>query len=161
MKDIKMKKFVLILIAGFFTCFVNDCSTTQNLTSKQVSRIEQEIDSVFSIMVKAAENLDAEKLRQGVDDRYQAGFITNGVYYAQFDSLMTNFTSRSQGLLRQTISIQKKKTTVLSGSLAIVIACGETTVDAVDGRTFNAQFRWSFVYARINDQWKVIHSHQS
>jgi hypothetical protein len=156
-----MKNFLLILITGLIICFIIDCSTTQNLASKQVTRIEQEIDSAFSIMVKAAENLDAEKLRQGVDDRYQAGFITNGVYYAQFDSLMINFTSRSKGILRQTISLQKKKITVLSGSLALLTASGEASADATDGRKFKAGFLWSFVYARINDQWKVIHSHQS
>ena len=156
-----MKKFVFILITAFMICSLIDCSSTQNLAGNQVSRIEQEIDSVFTIMVKAAETLDAQKLRQGVDDRYQAGFITNGMYYAQFDSLMNNFTSRSQGVLRQTISLQKKKITVLSGSLALLTARGEARVDAADGRTFEAKFLWSFVYARLNDQWKVIQSHQS
>ncbi len=104
-----MKIFVFILITGFIICFLIDCSSTQNLAGKQVSRIEQEIDSVFTIMVKAAETLDAQKLQQGVDDRYQAGFITNGAYYTQFDSLMNNFTSRSSGCTPADYIITKEK----------------------------------------------------
>lgn len=123
--------------------------------------MEQEIDSVFNMMVIAAESLDSGILRQGVDDRYQAGFITNGTYYARFDSVMKNFTDRSRRILRQTISFQNKKITVLSGTLALLTASGETRVDTVDGKSFNVRFFWSFVYARINDHWKVIYSHQS
>jgi len=156
-----MKISTLIFITGFIACYLIDCSTTQNLAGRQISKIEQDIDSVFSLMVKAAENMDTGELQRGVDDRYQAGFITNGIYYAQFDSLMKNFINRSKGVLRQTIIFQQKKITVLSGSVALLTACGEASVDLADGRTIKANFFWSFVYARINDQWKVIQSHQS
>jgi hypothetical protein len=156
-----MKKTLTILLtcSFFFGCI--EYSSGQYLFEQQKLSIEKQVDSVFHIMVKAAESIAYDKLSAGVDDKYNAGFIVNGSYYAKFDSLLNTIKERSQGVNSQRITIQKEKIAVLSESIALVTAYGDTKVEVSNGNTFDAKFFWSFVYQKINGQWKVIQSHQS
>ena len=126
-----------------------------------ISGTEHEIDSIFCVMIKAAESLDANKLASGVDDRHHTGFISNNIYYSDFKNLVETFKYNSQGIESQQINIDKKKITVLPENVVILTATGKSSVKTIDGSTFNAPFFWSFVFEKIEGEWKVIHSHQS
>jgi hypothetical protein len=132
----------------------------QDVTSPIKLKIEKQIDSAFHDMIKAAENVDYEKLSKGVDDNNHAGFIINDVYFATFDSLLNKLEERSQGV-RQSITIQKQKITVLSEKIALLTAYGTAKIDINNGNTFTVKFYWSFVYQEIGNKWKVVQSHQS
>ena len=74
---------------------------------------------------------------------------------------MMEFKSRAQGIDSQTIYLDEKKITVLSEKFAIITASGSSEVFLSNGTSFSGGFNWSFVYEKINNEWKVIHSHQS
>ena len=112
-------------------------------------------------MVKAAENLDYDQISKGVDDRYNAGFIVNGTYYAKYDTLITILKSNLRSGTKQSITLQNKKITVLSERIVLLTASGETNVELSTGQSFQAKFTWSFVYEKFNNDWKVIFSHQA
>ncbi|MBK7131625.1 MAG: nuclear transport factor 2 family protein [Bacteroidales bacterium] len=59
------------------------------------------------------------------------------------------------------MTFQSKKITVLSERIVLVTASGNANVELNTGQTFNVTFFWSFVYEKINNDWKVIQSHQS
>lgn len=155
---IKIFTFVLIcyLVIGFIEPLMG-----QNISNLQKTRIEQQIDSVFHHNIKDAERLDYDLISKGVDDKYRAGFITNGTYFAQYDSLINIAKARSQGVAKQTIKVQKEKITVLSERIALLTAYGDTNVELSNGNTFTAKFFWTFVYEKTGNGWKVIQSHQS
>jgi hypothetical protein len=148
--------FICFLIIGF-----NGQSNGQNLTNQQKSKIEKQVDSIFQTMVKAAENPDYDKISKGVDDRYNAGFIVNGSYYAKYDSMINILKASLRSGTKQSITIQNKKITVLSDSIVLLTASGDTDVELNTGQSFHAKFLWSFVYEKVNNDWKVIQSHQS
>ena len=154
------KTFTFVLICSLIIGFIEP-STGQNISNQQKTRIEQQIDSVFHHNIKAAEHLDFDKLSQGVDDQYKAGFISNDTYYAQYDSLINSMKTRSQRIAKQVITVRKEKITVLSERFALLTAYGDTNVEVNDGNTFNVIFFWTFVYEKTGDSWKVIQSHQS
>lgn len=156
-----MKIKLTILLICFLTLGFIEQSNGQNITNQQKSLIEKQVDSVFHTMVKAAENLDYDKISEGVDDRYNAGFITNGSYFTQYDSLINILKTNLQVGARQSITIQKEKITVLSDSIVLLTAFGDAKVDLNSGQSFTIKFFWSFVYEKINNNWKVIQSHQS
>ena len=156
MKKTLTISLICLLSLGFIE-YVNG----QNLTNHQKSLIEKQVDSVFHFMIKAGENLDFDILSKGVDDKYHAGFITNGSYYTQYDSLINSLKTKSQGVTRQSITIQKEKITVLSDSIVLITAFGVAEIDVSSGNPFTVKFYWSFVYEKINNNWKVIQSHQS
>jgi hypothetical protein len=136
-------------------------SNGQSISDQQKSVIEKQVDSVFYSSIKAAENLDYDKLAKGVDDKYKSGFIIDDAYYIRFDSLINILKNRSQGVTNQKITIQKDKITVLSNSIVLLTASGETIFTASSGNLITTKFYWSFVYEKINKNWKVIQSHQS
>lgn len=156
-----MKKTLTISLFLFLLFGLIEKSKGQTITNQQKSVIEKQVDSVFHSMVIAAENLDYDQLNQGVDDQFQAGFISNNTYYSRFDSLIIVAKSRAQNITKQHITIQKEKITVLSDSIVLLTAIGDTEVDLISGNSVTVKFFWTFVYEKINKSWKVVQSHQS
>ena len=131
------------------------------MTNLQKSKIEKQVDSIFHTLVKAAENVDYDKISLGVDDRYNSGFIVNNSYFTKYDSLINILKANLRSGTKQSITIQNKKITVLSDNIVLLTASGDTNVELNTGQSFNVKFLWSFVYEKINNDWKVIQSHQS
>ena len=156
-----MKKAVLLFLVAFLLIGFPRLITAQDLGSLQQAEIKKQVDAVFTEMVTCAEQLNYDKLTEGVDDRYHAGFIVNNVLYSDYASLIDVVKSGSQRVSEQNISINDKKITVLADNLVLLITSGIADVTLNDGTQFNANFYWSFVYQKFGDQWKVIHSHQS
>jgi hypothetical protein len=154
------KTLTISMICCLYLGFISH-SSGQIISDQQKLVIEKQVDSIFHGMVKAAENLEYDKLSEGVDDRHHAGFITNGSYYAQYDSLIRILTAKSRGVTKQTITIQKEKISVLSKRIVLLTACGDTKVEVSSGDQFTVKFYWSFVYEKNKGAWKVIQSSQS
>ena len=133
----------------------------QKLTVIQKSKIEKQVDSIFLDMVKAAENVDYDKISAGVDDKYNAGFIVDNSYYSKYDSMIGILKANLRIGTKQIITIQNKKITVLSESIVLLTASGNAKVELNTGQSFNVNFFWSLVYEKFNNDWKVIQSHQS
>lgn len=131
----------------------------QSLFAQNIA--EKQVDSIFTGMIKFAEKLDYDELAKGVDDRYHTGFISGNSYYNKFDDLLTNAKSMSNSVAAQRISLNEKKITSISDDVVLVSASGEAQVEISSGNTFSLKFFWTFVYKRINNEWKVIQSHQS
>lgn len=156
-----MKTTLTILSICLLTIGFEGKLKGQNFTAMDNSKIERQVDSIFLSMIKAAENVDYDKISLGVDDRYNAGFIVNNSYYSKYDSMIDILKANLRSGTKQTITIQNKKITVLSKSIVLLTASGNAIVDLNNGQTFNVNFLWSFVYEKFNNDWKVIQSHQS
>ena len=156
-----MAKTFSFALMGFLLLCINEHSNGQNISNQQKIKIEEQVDSLFHDNIIAADRLEYDRLSRSVDDMHQAGFIVNGSYFAQYDSLISSLKLRSQRVVKQHITIQKEKITALSDRIVLLAAYGDTKVDVNDGNTFTAKFFWSFVYERIGKDWKVIQSHQS
>lgn len=136
-------------------------SNAQPLSNQKKLKIEQQVDSIFHASIEAAERLDYDKLSKGVDDRYNAGFIVNRSYYPQYNLLIEQLKENRQEVVQQNITIENEKITVLSDRIVLLTASGNAKAEINSGQIFNAGFLWSFVYEKINNDWKVIQSHQS
>lgn len=156
MKKLIIISISLLLLFGFVTQ-----SAGQTLAKKQTEQIKSKVDSIFQKMVVLAEKLDFDKLSSGVNDKHEAGFITNDKYYASYSSLIEDVKINARGISKQDISIKEKKITVLSDKIVLMTASGVAIAKLDDGREIAANFHWSFVYEKIDNDWKVIYSHQS
>ena len=58
-------------------------------------------------------------------------------------------------------SVFNKKITVLSDNAALLAASGNASAGLEDGRTITGGFAWTFVYSKVNNNWKIIHTHMS
>src|SRR5665648_578384 len=83
----KTSSFALI---GVLLFGLIEYSNGQNISNQLKTKIEEQVDSLFHENIIAAEHLEYDQLSKGVDDIHQAGFIVNGSYFAQYDSLMNS-----------------------------------------------------------------------
>lgn len=153
-----MKKIVLMIITSLWIC--SDVYS-QGLTNNQKVEITSEINTHFEKSVKAAENIDIKGLADCVDDTLKAGFIQNERFFNSFDEVMKGFKKEIKGVESQKMNISNKKITILSDNAALLTASGNYSVALEDGRTLTGGFAWTFVYSKIDDNWKIIHYHQT
>ena len=144
----------------FFFFFIGN-SMGQKLSDQQKLKAEAEVGAIFKNMVKLGEALDYDALSKGVDDQNHAGFIVNNGFYAKYDSLTNLFKGRAGGVSKQTIVFQKQKVTAITEDVVLVTANGDSTVELINGTQIPLKFYWTFVYQKIDGQWKVVQSHQS
>lgn len=156
-----MKKTGIILMILLLSWGGITRTEAQTLSREQTETIQLQVDSVFQNMVSIAEKLDIDRLSSGVDDTREAGFISNGKYYARYSVLIEDFKKNAQGLDHQVISVKEKKISVLSDKIVVLTAKGVAVAFISDGREISADFHWSFIYEKTDTDWKVIYSHQS
>lgn len=156
-----MKKLIIISVSLLLSFGFVGQSAGQTLSKRQKEVIQNQVDSIFQKMVVLAEKLDFNELSSGVNDTRKAGFISNGKYYANYASLIDDVKINARGISQQDISIKEKKITVLSDKIVLMTASGVSKANLDDGREIAVNFHWSFVYEKMNNNWKVIYSHQS
>jgi hypothetical protein len=159
-KIMKQKIYSLIL-TGILTFGVYGISFSQDLAREMTDKIENEISQLFDKNIKAGEELDVTGICENIDDALKTGFIDNGFYFTSFEDLMVGFKSAIRGLEYQKMTVATKKITVLSEKNVLLTAHGDYSAKVVDGRILTGRFAWTFVYSKINGNWKVIHSHMS
>lgn len=140
---------------------INIDSKSQELTSVQKDKISSEINALFEKSIKAGENLDVSEITENVNDTLKTGFIDNGYYFSTFNEVIKGFEEGVKGCKSQKMEIINKKLTILSDKIVLLTASGNYSAILDDGRILNGKFAWTFFYSKINDTWKVIHSHMS
>jgi hypothetical protein len=153
-----MKKVVLMIITSLVIC---SSVYSQGLTKNQKEKIASDITVLFEKHIKAAENINVKGLADNVNDTLKAGFISNGNFLNSFDEVMKGFKESIKGVKSQKFSISNKKITVLADNTALLTASGNYSMALEDGRTLTGGFAWTLVYSKVNDNWKVIHTHMS
>jgi hypothetical protein len=153
-----MKRVVLMIIASLGIC---SSVYSQKLTQKQKEKIASDITALFEKSIKSAESIDSKGIADFVDDALKAGFIDNGNFLHSFDEVMKGYTESIIGIKSQKLNVSNKKITVLADNAALLTASGNFSVALEDGRTLTGGFAWTFVYSKVNDNWKIVHSHMS
>ena len=156
-----MKKTISLFL---FLCFmhITCCQrSTAQVHDEQKANIVSEIERLFQKSLKAGEKLDIAGIKENVDDTLKAGFIDKGHYFQSFDVLMDGFEEAVTGVDSQNFNVTNKKITVLSGNAALLTAAGDYTVLTSNGQSFKGNFAWTFIYSKIGDNWKIIHTHMS
>ena len=154
-----MNQKISIIILGIFVSIMTLFS--QNTGSQNDEKVMEEIDSLFNISLKAAEDLDINRLSVNVNDQYKTGFITNGLYYLTFDTLIKDFENNSRRIDGQNIHINEKKISLLSKDVAVVTVNGSAESFLSDGTSFSSGFNWTLIYKKTNGKWMIVHTHQS
>ena len=153
-----MKRIVLMMITSLVIC---SSVYSQGLTKNQKEKIASDITVLFEKNMKAGENIDSKGLANFVDDTLNAGFINNGNFLNSFDEVMKGYNEGIKGVKSLKYNISNKKITVLADNAALLTASGNASLTLEDGRIIPGSFAWTFVYSKVNGNWKIIHSHMS
>ena len=138
------------------------CQPAQRLESvEDAATVEEAVEAEFAVDIEAAEQMVVKDIIGGVDDRYKAGFIARDKFYGDFSKMMLDLLPESSRIRSQEINVQHKRIVALAVDAALVTASGDYVATTTSGETFGGDFNWTFVYVKIGEKWKVIHSHQS
>ena len=155
------QKICSLIITGFLAFGFQGLLLSQELSSTTIDKIENEISKIFEKSIKAGEKLDINGISENINDSLKTGFIDNGLYFKSFEDVMVGFKKGISGLEYQKMIIDTKQITVLSENNILLTAHGDYSAKVIDGRILSGKFAWTFVYSKINGDWKVIHSHMS
>ena len=158
LKKISSRFSILIFFLSFL---VFNIYAEEELTKEEKAKIINEVNTLFENSIKAGEILDIKGIRENVDDTLKSGFVDNGIYFTSFEDVMSMFENRINGLDSQKMLIEDKRITVLSSNIVLLTTSGNNEAKLSDGRIMKVKFAWSFVYTKINNEWKIIHTHMS
>jgi hypothetical protein len=125
------------------------------------SEINEQIDKAFSECITASENLDVEKISKVVDDKLLVGFIDNGIFFETFNSRLDKFKTGITKIKKQKITVINKIITILSDESVLLTASGDYSLTTNSDNVINGKFAWTIVYLKINNEWKIVHTHMS
>jgi len=125
------------------------------------SEIESAVNKIFNESILAGEQLDFDKMKMQVNDKFSAGFINSGKYYTSFDLLFTDYKKATYGIKSQKIAIDNKKITILSGNSVLLTANGQFSAITDSENVVNGKFVWTIIYKEIDNEWKIIHTHMT
>lgn len=130
------------------------------------SRVTPEFFELYRMKLESGRALDDNDVVMGKslvitpDRNGNAGMLgSNGHYFRNFSGVMTDFEQKRKGCKSQTMNIVNKKITVLSDNAALLTASGSYSLALDDGRILTGKFAWTLVYSKMNEGWRIIHSH--
>ncbi len=131
------------------------------LTDAERSAIEEKIKALHSESLAAAEKVDVDRMFASSSSAYEIGNINNGVFIPSLDALVAGFRELFATALGQDINVAETRVAVLGPNAAVLTAHGDFIATSKDGTMFESPFAHTMVFAKIEDDWRIIHSHQS
>ncbi|MGC6432514.1 MAG: nuclear transport factor 2 family protein [Jejuia sp.] len=151
----------LLVLSTSFILFCFGFLHSQNLSDTEIKKIKTEVYKTFYNSIETGEQLDVKGIENNIEDSLKTGFIDNGNYFKTFNELMVIFRQNIKGLESQKFDCTNKKVTILSEDKVLLTTSGNYETKVLDGRVLKGGFAWTFIYSKINGDWKVIHSHMS
>lgn len=131
------------------------------LTDAEREMVRTSIDENTAAFISAAEKANAAGLYATLRDVHSLGFVNNGRMYPPQESLLNTFEEVFSHIQSQEIEITDKRVWVISLSAAVSSNLGHFTTTDSEGKVSEGAFIWTFVYQKLGDGWKIVHSHLS
>lgn len=133
----------------------------QPITDAQQATIEDTVKALTDELINGAEQVDVDRCFANFTDAYDSGFIDNGVFYPTLDSMIDVFRSGFSRLRSQEIEMSETRISVLAPNVAILTTHGSFTETDTSNNTSDSRFALTLAYAKVGEEWKIVHAHQS
>ena len=135
--------------------------TQAGLSDSQRSAIEEELRACLAGCDAAADKADADGTTAYYSDMHKLGFIYNGTMIPSLDAVVVFARELFEQLQSQTHETSELRIAVLAPNVAVMTWHGNVTGTGKDGSTGGGVFARTFVWAKVEDDWKIIHVHIS
>ncbi len=132
-----------------------------SLTVAQRTAIEKAVQEVHAQTLRSAEQLDLDKAISTMLDTDKGSFIRDGELLLTRQDAYDVFKKAYDGLQKQEIKVGRQNVMVLSPDVAILVGEGRSTATTKDGLTFRANHAYTVVFVLRDNEWRVLHAHQS
>ncbi len=122
---------------------------------------EKAVLATSARMTEAGQALDADRLFSFMLDTNKGSVIQNGRLMLTRREALEQVRNGFRRVSRIKYMWKQQHVTVLSPTVALLVAEGESTATTEGGDTFTTPFLQTVVFVLADGQWKAIHAHHS
>jgi hypothetical protein len=123
--------------------------------------IEKAVVEVNAQMTRAAQDLDAGRLFSFMLDTDKGSVIQNGNLMLTREQALAQVKNNFRGIGKIEYRWKQQHVTVISPTVAILVAEGESSATTQQGETFGGPFAQTVVFVLTGGEWKALHAHWS
>jgi uncharacterized protein (TIGR02246 family) len=133
------------------------------ITVEDRAAIEGEVRAVTEKLITAVRQADFDRVAALVsrDDPFNLGYIDNGVFLFDFETMESRFRPGFARLQSQDMEINDMRIAILAPDVAVITWHGQISANHKDGQTFERALALTYVLVKDGGDWKFVHMHQS
>jgi uncharacterized protein (TIGR02246 family) len=128
---------------------------------KDTSAIEKAVLETHAQMIQAAQAVDVDRLFGFMLETDKGSLIQNGKLLLTREEAREQVRANLRGIRKIEYRWKHEHVMVVSPTIAVLTAEGESSATTEQGETFSAPFAQTVVFVLTGGQWKVLHAHQS
>jgi hypothetical protein len=135
--------------------------TASPVPASEREAIEKSVLEISDGMTKAGEARDIDRLFTFMLENDKGSIVQNGrIFLTRSEALqVTKQNTSFVSFIRYTW--KQRHVTVVSPTVALLVAEGESAVTTAQGRSYTAPFAQTIVFVLTDGNWKALHAHQS
>ena len=141
-------------------CQSNAGPSDSPMSEAQRTAIADTVTALTRAVIDGGNHVDADATFQRFAGGDDAAHMNMGTRYTR-DSLVATYRTIFGRLERQQIDVGTPTVTVLGPDAAVLSATGQFSATPKTGAVLASPFAWTFVWARRDGTWSLVHSHQS
>ena len=131
------------------------------LSASERAAIERSILEASAQMTQAGEARDIDKLFGFMLETDKGSVIQNGRVLLTREEALEQTKKNMSGISRIEYRWKQQHVTVVSPTVALLVAEGESSVTTEQGQSFTAPFAQTVLFVLSDGRWKALHAHQS
>lgn len=123
--------------------------------------IEKAVLETNARMTSAAQALDADRLFSYMLENNNGSVVQSGNLLLTREQALAQVKENFRGISKLEYHWKQQHVTVVSPTVALLVAEGESQATSEQGQTFSVPFVQTVVFVLTGGEWKVLHAHQS
>jgi ketosteroid isomerase-like protein len=156
-----MSKTVSWAILACGTLLLAAPQSDRELSGSARAAIERAVLEANAQATRAAQSLDVDALFGYMLDTDKGSVTQNGAILRTREEARAQVRQGMRGVRSIEYRWRNQYVTVLSPTIALLVAEGESTATTDDGSTFTTPFAQTNVFVLTDGQWKILHAHRS
>jgi len=158
-----MKKLFMVLPLVFLLCFTFSCQKGEEMaeimSEQEKEEIAQAVEERIADYIDAIKKKDIERMLNFWADTEGFIFAGDGLLTVGYDNYANQLReAMSNTAVMKSIEYKNPHVYVLSKDSASLSLEYEWSMIDTEGNTVNAKGSWMYVFKKLDDIWKVVHS---
>ncbi|MBL7473985.1 YybH family protein [Robertkochia sediminum] len=133
----------------------------KQLTPEESEAVKSEIKALMAVVIEGLETNDPDKLFRDFWRSDSASFYLNGMAMQGYDEIIGGFSQGMESRQNTKMTLSSEEIVVLDRDAAMHLAEFTNSMVLTNDSTMTVKGYWSAVFKKINEQWKVVHVHES
>jgi hypothetical protein len=153
--------FKLLMVLTSAVSLLAAAPEDRAVSDAERASIQAAVLEVHAGMTKAGQDVDADRLFSFILDNDKGSIIQNGVLLLTREQALAEVSGSFRGVRSVEYRWKQKYVTVLSPTVALLVAEGDASATTEQGGSFTSPMAQTAVFVLNGGKWKVLHAHYS